>query len=135
MNKKGLTSALLALSVLGAVIGYVLTEPFRFGICTGDSVFCYNLVTKGFALQYGMMALAVIFFALLVVPQAFNAWKKFAIWFVPLTAFIFATYGDPGSGDLFSPYPEDVFRWGSIIYVAVSAIIIALKHKKIDLKV
>jgi hypothetical protein len=67
-----------------------------------------------------------VFLILLFVPRAFGAWKKFAIWFVPLAALLFAFYPDPGSGDFLSPYPEQVFQWVSALYVLISLIIIAV---------
>src|SRR3989344_5696662 len=76
----------------------------------------------------GSGALALIFLTLLFIPQAFPAWKKFAVWFVPLVALLFIVYPNPGSGDLFSPYPEQVFRWVSGLYVAASILIIAVKY-------
>jgi len=117
------------LSLMGTGLGVFL---LKFYDC-GNSVACYNLTTKAFALYYGMPALALVFLILLFIPQAFSAWKKFAIWFVPLAALLFAFYPDPGSGDLFSPYPEQIFRWVSGLYVVVSILIIAtsaLRQKK-----
>jgi len=86
----------------------------------------------GDPLFYGMPALALVFLILAFLPQAFTAWKKFAIWFIPLATLLFIFYPNPGSGDYFSPYPEQVFRWVSILYVVVSVAIIAvsLKNKK-----
>jgi len=76
-----------------------------------------------------MAALAVVFFILLLVPRAWTAWKKFAIWYVPLATLLFIFYQDPGSGNLVSPYAETVFIWVSGIYVVVSGVVIALSAK------
>lgn len=121
----------LGISVLGAVSGYVLTNSIEFGICEANEVIteagCINFFERlGDPLLYGMGALAVVFVLLLFVRKAWSAWKKFAIWFVPVAALVFIFYRGPGSGDLFSPYPEFVFKWASILYVAVSAGIIGL---------
>ena len=134
MSNKKLYIPLLV-SILGAVIGYVLTNSIQFGIClsTASTVeaSCINLYERiGDPLLYGMSALAVVFLALLFAPRAWGAWKKFAIWFVPLAALIFIFYRGPGSGDLFSPDPEFVFKWISIVYVVVSLVIIALAASK-----
>jgi beta-lactamase regulating signal transducer with metallopeptidase domain len=79
--------------------------------------------------MYGGGALALVFVLLYAFPQAFNAWKKFAIWFIPLAALLFVFYPNPGSGDFLSPMPEQVFQWVSVLYVAVSGLIIGLKSK------
>src|SRR3989338_11717630 len=128
MNTKKITFGLLVISLVGWGIGVFL---LKFYDC-GNSIFCYNLTTRSFALYYGMPALALIFFILIFTQQAFSAWKKFAIWFIHLATLLFIFYPNPGSGDYFSPYPEQVFRWVSTLYVVVSVAIIAvsLKNKK-----
>jgi|GEM_PF-773711 len=138
MRKK--IALFLLLSLAGFVIGYVFINNHKFGLCY------YNLAENtfdvscgdwywntGLPLYYGMPALALVFLVLLFLPQAFQSWKKFAKWFIPIAALIFIFYGDPGAGDLFSPYPEEVFRWVSILYVVVSIVIIlwtVVKQKK-----
>lgn len=126
MSTKKITFIFLMLSLVGWGIGIFL---LKFYDC-GNSIFCYNLTTRSFALFYGMPALSLVFLILLFLPQAFSRWKKFAIWFIPLTTLLFIFYPDPGSGDYFSPYPEQVFRSVSILYVVISILIIALKNKK-----
>ncbi len=107
-------------SLMGSVIGYFILQSDLHASVTGDM-----LVKLGKGLVYGSSALALIFFILLFTPQAFRAWKKFAIWFIPLAALLFIFYPNPGSGDFFSPYPEQVVRWVSCLYVAISILIIA----------
>ena len=124
-------SVLFACSLAGLGIGYVLTNSVRFGLCISNGVVseasCINFYERvGDPLFYGIGALALVFLILLFVPRAFSAWKKFAIWFVPLAALLFIFYPDPGSGDFFSPYPEQVFQWISGIYILVSVLIIAV---------
>jgi hypothetical protein len=118
---------LLAFSLIGFGIGYVLTNSTIFNLCSHDQYACRALLNRiGDPLFYGMGALALVFFILLFSPRTFYVWKKFAIWFVPLAALLFIFYTDPGSGDLFLPYPEQVFQWVSGFYVLVSAVIIAI---------
>lgn len=113
-----------ALTFVLAFVGYYLSFLYE----CGYSVHCYNLVFHvGHPLFYGGGALAVVFVLLYIYPQAFNAWKKFAVWFVPLAALLFVFYPNPGSGDLLAPMPEQVFQWVSAVYVIVSGIIVALK--------
>ncbi len=123
-RKKILIALLLSLVLWGA--GFFLTNSLQFGFCLHDQYSCRELLNNiGDPLVYGMPALAFIFLILLFLPQAIPAWKKFAKWFIPLATLLFIFYGDPGSGDLFAPYPEQIFRWVSIFYVIVSIVIIA----------
>lgn len=122
--KKG-TSLFLVLSLAGTVIGYLILQSDLHASATGDI-----LVRLGKGLIYGSTALAFIFLILLFTPHAFPAWKKFAIWFVPLAALLFAFYPGPGANDLFSPYPEQIFRWVSVLYVIISLLIIASTFRK-----
>lgn len=71
------------------------------------------------ALMYSMPALAFVFFLLLLVPRAVPAWKKFANWYIPCAVLLFIFYDGPGGFDLFSPYPEDVYKWASVLYVFI----------------
>lgn len=77
-----------------------------------------------------MGALAIVFLLLLLFPRAWKLWKKFAIWFIPLATLLFIFYPEPGSGDLFSPYPETVFKWVSGAYVVISLALIRIATAK-----
>lgn len=74
-----------------------------------------------------MGALAVVFFLLLFAQHAFDAWKRFAIWYVPIVAFYFAIYESTG---FFTIPAESVYRFFSIVYVVVSLVIIALASSR-----
>lgn len=106
----------LIVSLIGLSVGYFFSKIYN----CGYSVFCYNFETRIVGLFYSSTALSFVFLILLVLPQTFNAWKKFAVWFVPLAALLFIFYPDPGSGDYFSPYPEQVFQWVSMMYIGAS---------------
>ena len=124
-NKKILT--LFVFSIIGFGIALFLKNSIGLGLCLVSEPTCINNFSHiGNALYYGMGALALVFLGLFAIPRAFPSWKKFAIWFIPLATLLFIFYPDPGSGDLFSPYPEQVFRWVSSLYVIVSAIIIGI---------
>ena len=119
MRKK--ISLLFAVSLVGFVIGFVFTNSVRFDLCLSTQYNCREFFNNvGDPLLFGSLALSIIFLVLLFVPRAWSAWKKFALWFIPLTALLFAWYPDPGSGDYFSPYPEQVFQWVSAIYIGAS---------------
>jgi len=127
MKIKKLILSMLGTSLVGFGIGYVFTNSTIFGLCSHNQYSCRDFFNgTGDPFFYGMGALALVFLLLLAVPQAFPAWKKFAIWFVPIAAILFATYSDPASGDFISPYPETVFKWVSALYVLISVIIIAM---------
>ncbi len=123
--------SLFIVSLLLFAFGYVLTNSVQYGLCFSkphvSDPSCINLYERiGDPLFYGFGALSLVFLALLVVPRAIPTWKKFAKWFIPIATLIFIFYPDPGSGDLFSPYPEQVFQWISVLYVVVSVFIIGL---------
>lgn len=117
--------SLLIFSLVGFGIGLSLRNSTELGLCLMSEPTCINNLTWiGDGFFYGMPALALVFLILLFTPQAFPAWKKFAIWFIPLATLIFVFYDGPSSGDYFSPYPEQVFKWVSILYVVASFAII-----------
>ena len=125
----------LLICLIGFGVGYVLTNSTQYKICvltkTITDASCINFYERlGDPLFYGMLALASVFTILFFTPQAFLAWKKFAKWAIPIMALIFIFYPDPGSGDYFSPYPEQVFRWVSVLYVVASILIILKSSKK-----
>ena len=127
MNIKKKIFLLLVVSVVGWMAGYLILHSNLQASSTGDF-----LVKLGDALSYGMPALALIFLILFFIPSSFPAWKKFAKWFIPLTALLFIFYNGPSSGDLFSPYPEQVFQWVSALYVIISVLIIMFYSKKVN---
>lgn len=131
MFQRRIVSWLFAVSIFG--VGYVLTNSYDFKLCYSNletntfDVPCHAFYEAiGNPLYYGAEALAVVFLVLLFTSRAFSAWKKFAVWFIPLAALLFIFYPEPGSGDLFSPYPEQVFQWVSGLYILVSITIIVI---------
>ena len=114
-------------------VGYVLTNNYNFDLCYSNletntfDISCHQFYEKiGDALFYGMGALTLVFLVLLAVPHAFSAWKKFAIWFIPLAVIIFITAPEPSGWVSPIPAPEQVFQWVSGLYVLVSIAIIAI---------
>lgn len=138
MLKNKLLICLLLGSLLLAGVGYYLTSSYEFGLCYADAqsnvfdVSCHRFYERlGDPLLYGGGALAIVFALLYAFPQTFSAWKKFAIWFVPLAALLFIFYPDPGSGDFLSPMPEQLFQWVSVLFIVISALIIGVTNRKI----
>src|SRR3989344_2265936 len=126
MNTRKIVLSSFMFSFVGLGLGIFLLKFYN----CGYSIFCYNLITISKALFYGMSALSLVFLLLLFIPQAFLVWKKFAVWFLPIATLLFIFYPDPGSGYYFSPYPEQIFQWVSIIYVFISVVIIAIASSK-----
>ena len=128
---KNKTFWFLVFSVAGIGVGYWLGYSYESGLCYADfesntfDVSCHQLYNKiGGSLFYSMQAIALVFLVLLFVPHAFNAWKKFAIWFLPLMFIYFAIYENQG---FFSVPEESVYRFLSVVYAALSLAIIGWK--------
>jgi hypothetical protein len=128
MNTRKIILSSLILSLVGLGLGYVLTSSYDLGFCYSNietrvfDVSCHALYERiGDPLFYGMSALSLVFFFLLFNLHAFSIWKKFAKWYIPLATLIFIFYE---GGDMFSPYPEQVFKWVSILYVVISIVLI-----------
>jgi len=131
MNTRKKIALFFILSVISFIVGYILTNSTSFNFCSHDEYNCRELLNEvGDPLFYGMPALAIVFLILLFLPRAFPTWKKFAVWFIPLATLLFIFYPDPGSGDYFSPYPEQVYKWVSILYVVISIGIITFSASK-----
>ncbi len=131
MTAKKTSLILLGLSSLGLLTGYILSNSVVFRLCAYEQYSCRELANNiGDPVFYGFTALAIVFVTLTFIPHAFTAWKKFAVWFVPLAALLFALYPYPGSGDFMSPYPEQVFQWVSALYILISLAIILPKAFK-----
>ncbi len=128
---------LLISSSIGSLIGYLLSNSYNLGFCYSSlatntfDVSCHAFYERlGTPLFYGMLALSFVFLFLIFVPQAFSAWKRFAIWFIPLATLLFIFYPEPNSGDYFSPYPEQIFQWVSGLYVIISVLVIGWSSVK-----
>lgn len=124
-----LTSALASTALL-------FKDSYASGLCSANaSLQEYDLSCHAFyesvgdPLFYGMGALSIIFLLLLLVPRAYRVWQRFAVWYLPFAISLFLFYRDPGSGDLFSPYPEQVYRWVAGIFVCLSVLVIAVSAK------
>lgn len=115
----------LFITSCGVLLSYFISQSDIRASAIGDM-----LVRLMDQLFYGMSALSLVFLILTFLPQAFPAWKKFAIWFIPIATLIFVFYPNPGSGDYFSPYPEQIFQWVSALYVAISVLLILVQVTK-----
>lgn len=132
---KGVVGLLLAISLFGCAVGYVLTNSVDFGICIANEYAtdagCLNFYERiGDPMFYGFGALAFVFMGLLFVPEAFSRWWKFAVWFVPLAVLLFIFTPEPQGWVSPIPSPESVFQWVSSFYVLASYSLIGLSLRK-----
>lgn len=125
---------LILASLIIFALGFLLTSSYELGFCLSDKinnvfdVSCHQFYERlGDPLFYGGGALAIVFVLLYAFPKAYDAWRKFAVWFVPLAALLFIFYPNPGSGDLLAPMPEQIFQWVSGLFIVISGVIVALK--------
>lgn len=127
LDKKAL-QILLLIAMASIILGYILSKASSYGIC-GRSLFCNDLMNAGSAIFYSMQAIAAVFVVLLFVPQAVSTWKRFAMVYVPLMFLYFAMYE---SGGFFSIPEESVYRFLSLVYFAMSivVIIVSVLYKK-----
>lgn len=119
-----------SVTTIFSVAGYVMTSSPSFGICDQIEYSCRALLNNiGDPLFYGMGALAIGFLMLVFKPEGIGSWKKFAKWYIPLATLIFIFYGNPSSGDFFSPYPEQVYQWLAGAYILISGFLILRARK------
>ena len=140
----------LAVSLLGIIIGYVLSHPLLFRICVDIYQFNGNLGCGDNTIQgmgdplfvfstYSLLvALGVLFFT----KPFFKTWARFAYWFVPLALVLIFILPISSTG-LFLPSPwfqyfrADAARDAGIAFVFLSLLVVLLKFyqlRKIRLK-
>ncbi len=125
------------ISLFATGVGYILKNSLAFGICvcTADmcNPVCLNLYDRiGVPMFYGFAALSLVFLILWIVPKAIPAWKKFAVWYIPLAVLLFIFYPTHQSMDLISPSLGPLTQWVSAIYVVVSVGIIFFAKRKLS---
>lgn len=126
MSHKKLVMILLGLSIIGFVIGIVLTESVSVGICGVDERFgCIRpLYTIGQPFAIFSFALGLIFLLLLFLPKKFfDAWLKYAAWFIPVAIIWIAITSDNCQGGLGLGLCFDkelATWWASGMYVVLS---------------
>lgn len=128
---------ILLLSLSLTLLGYIVGESYQFGLCFSDQdsntydVSCHQVAERiGTGLFSGGISLSLIFLLLSFFPKTFSVWKKFGVWATPLLVIIFATYQGSRGFDLVSPSPEELFKWLSIAYAAISIFIIVRAARK-----
>ena len=127
--KKYLTFFLF-FSFLLILLGYTFLHSYQFGVCASYLSICaFRFELIGEPMFYGGIALSIVFFVLLFTHEyAFSAWKKFAIWYVPIAALIMISFSKLSEGSFFpEPDPSTISYYLSVVYVVVSVLIIAVQ--------
>lgn len=122
MSYKKIIASLAFVSLLGALFGvFVICQPDQNGICMGQY---YN---SAFSVWGGSLAVFVVSVLLFFVrEEAFNTWKTFAYWWIPLSIFLIFLAPSQGRG-LISIDRELVTWWMSGLFLFLSLILIAWK--------
>lgn len=132
---------LLIVSVFGIGVGYIFRYPEVVNLyswCTtiyenGEQCISKYTYTLGKPLYGGLPFVALSLLILMFVPFAVGKWKRFALWFVPLSVVLIAL--TPVFGESFSPVPprETLTIWLGWLYLTISLILITTSiyhHKK-----
>ena len=135
MNSKKKPVLLLVITILLILVGYYLTSPESFGLCSANELgYCttpYNR-SLGQPLVLGLSSLVPVLLILMFLRQeAFTAWKKFAIWAIPAGAILIAlTPVQSGGGGIGLPsIDREIATWiVSIVFLVVSFVIILRKQ-------
>lgn len=123
---KPVLMCVFSVSLVVAVASYYFLETHE----CGNSIFCFQYVGNMYGLIYGFSALTIVFALLLIFPHSIQAWKKFALWFLPLAFLTFLTYDRPldsGFMDV-TPHPIEVYKFFAVLYVALSVLIISVSE-------
>ena len=134
-KQKTVIIALFILSLFGVLIGQSIAHPEWAGFCSIEDhpcIFSFPVFELGQPLFFGASYLAFTFLILLFVRlEAFKAWIKFAVWFIPL-AFILITI-TPVYSD-FSPGRLQLTKMLGTLYIVLSLIIIAYKYIRLHIQ-
>ncbi len=148
-NHKQKLLIILLLSCVLFLLALVLLNPLSFGICkstytwdpTGNGtseIGCLDNDSTGQALA--MFSVLLILFSIILLfrpEQIFQSWKKFAMWWLPLSAFLVFVMpstggsGGFGGGGLGGPDREIMTWFTAGVFFLVSLAIIVRKSLKL----
>ena len=120
-------------SSIGVILGYIFLYPVQFHLCTADfttMTFDNSCLASssliGIKLFYPFLALIPIFLILFFIPRAVSAWKKFAVWYIPIVG-IFVALSSPGdAGWIIGPTYSQYVQGLGAIYLGSSLSIIGM---------
>jgi hypothetical protein len=113
-------------ATVALIIGLVLAVPENFGICSSDISYSCIRTAESFAEPLIYLGGAVLLTSILIIlfPATFQAWKRFAIWYLPTVALLLAIYDDRGGGFFPTGDKESTTWFLVILYLIISTIII-----------
>lgn len=131
MGHKQTVRMLLGISVVGIVIGFVLIQPEKFGVCQPDEFFsCIEPLGGkiGQPLFYGSIAVSIIFLLLFFLSQQyFKNWLKYVAWIIPVSILWIAL--EPVTcGSMVCFDKELATWWASGIYLVLSLAVIIVTY-------
>ena len=132
MSHRKILAALLILSTILLVIGFIFLHPVNFGLCAVTDAKCiYPKSEKiGIPLVFGMMALTASTLLLMFFSkEIFNVWKKFALVLIPFCTIwiIYTTRMGCGFLNFFCLNKSIVAFLCSVGFFLISIIIIIYK--------
>ena len=134
MSHKKKITFIIIFSIFVFIIGFILTEPVAMGICDSNARFsCIRPLSDiGQPLAMGPISLFLISLILLFFSrEVFDAWKKFAVVYIPL-AIIWLALTPTSCSSLVCPDREMVTWYTSIGFFLISLGIIIYKKIKIS---
>lgn len=84
---------ILIISVIGTLVGYVLSNPLVFGICQRKYLFnniqgCLDSTISGIGeplLIFSILLVVILSILLFLNKNIFKSWLRFAAWWIPLS--------------------------------------------------
>lgn len=131
-RKKVLITSLL--SLLGLVVGVVLTSPYGGGLC-GQERYCFDPLDEIVGQPLGYFSLIVFFFSivfLFISEQKFTSWLRFTKYYLPIAAAII--FLSPGIDSTIGGFDKEFMTWllVGIFFVASLGIIIFKRQDKVS---
>ena len=127
----------LIISVILLIMGIGIVFPDKIGICNAENWDCilkFPIFELGRPLIIGSFFLVFISIVTLFLRQeVFKTWSKFAMVAIPLGAILIALTPTQGNGSFATPdIDREIITWFvSILFLAISLIIIAIKSNKL----
>lgn len=135
MDYKKSVKILFILSLIGVVVGFAFAIPEKFGICDEIERFtCIRPLTENIAqpLVLGVGAILLTSLILLFTPErVFRAWKKFAVWAIPLGAILIIITPVQCGAALGLCFDKEIVTWlvsGAYLLISMFIIAVAALH-------
>jgi hypothetical protein len=121
----------LFLSLVVMVAGYLMDNSYEYGICDYDLSCMAPLQHIGFPLPIFFGSTLFVLIMLLFTKEAvYNAWKKFALGYIPVALYLIYS-SSVLCGKLFCFFTRELVTWYlSVLLVIISLLIITIKSWK-----